>query len=82
MLRSASDERIFEHYLHVQPALVSLDGKVRNVGKPGFRHVGLGPSPDGKHLLSQRIERPYSYVVPMNFFPRRIEVTDFMQGAA
>ncbi len=75
MLRNASDERIFEHYLHVQPALVSLDGKVRNVGKPGL-YVGLAPSPDGRHLLSQRIERPYSYVVPMNFFPRRIEVID------
>lgn len=73
MLRNPSDERSFEHYLRVQPALVGVDGKVRNVGKPDL-YVGLAPSPDGKHLLAQRIERPYSYVVPMNFFPRRIEV--------
>lgn len=75
MLRSPSDERTLEHYLRVQPALVGVDGKVRNVGKPDL-FVGLSPSPDGKHLLSQRIERPFSYVVPMNFFPRRIEVRD------
>jgi dipeptidyl aminopeptidase/acylaminoacyl peptidase len=73
MLRNPSDERIFEHYLRVQPALIGVDGKVRNVGKPDL-YVGLAPSPDGKHLLTQRIERPFSYVVPMNFFPRRIEV--------
>jgi dipeptidyl aminopeptidase/acylaminoacyl peptidase len=73
MLRNPSDERIFEHYLRVQPALVSVDGKVRNIGKPDL-YMGLAPSPDGRHLLAQRIERPYSYVVPASFFPRRIEV--------
>lgn len=73
MLRNPSDERIFEHYMRVQPALVSVDGKVRNIGKPDL-YMGLAPSPDGKHLLAQRIERPYSYVVPASFFPRRIEV--------
>jgi dipeptidyl aminopeptidase/acylaminoacyl peptidase len=73
MLRNPSDERIFEHYLRVQPALVSVDGKVRNIGKPDL-YMGLAPAPDGKHLLAQRIERPFSYVVPVNFFPRRIEV--------
>lgn len=73
MLRNPSDERIFEHYMRVQPALVSVDGKVRNIGKPDL-YLGLTPAPDGKHLLAQRIERPYSYVVPANFFPRRIEV--------
>jgi dipeptidyl aminopeptidase/acylaminoacyl peptidase len=75
MLRNESDARTLEHYLRVQPALVGVDGKIANIGKPEL-YVGLAPSPDGKHLLSQRIERPFSYIVPMNFFPRRIEVLD------
>ena len=75
MLRNASDERIFEHYLRAQPALVDIDGNVRTVGAPDL-YVGLAPSPDGRHLLTQRIERPFSYVVPMIYFPRRIEVRD------
>jgi dipeptidyl aminopeptidase/acylaminoacyl peptidase len=75
MLRNESDARTLEHYLRVQPALVGVDGKVANIGKPDL-YVGLSPSPDGKHLLAQRIERPFSYIVPMNFFPRRIEVLD------
>ena len=75
MLRNESDARTLEHYLRVQPALVGVDGKIANIGKPDM-YVDLAPSPDGKHLLAQRIERPFSYVVPMNFFPRRIEVLD------
>lgn len=75
MLRNESDARTLEHYLRVQPALVGVDGKVANIGKPDL-YAGLSPSPDGKHLLSQRIERPFSYQVPVNFFPRRIEVLD------
>ena len=75
MLRNEGDARTLEHYLRVQPALVGVDGKVATIGKPDL-YVGLAPSPDGKHLLSQRIERPFSYVVPMNFFPRRIDVLD------
>ena len=75
MLRNEGDARTLEHYLRVQPAFVSLDGKVSNIGAPDL-YVGLSPSPDGKHLLAQRIERPFSYIVPMNFFPRRIDVMD------
>lgn len=75
MLRNESDARTLEHYLRVQPALVGVDGKVANIGKPAL-YIGLSPSPDGKHLLAQRIERPFSYQVPVNFFPRRIEVLD------
>ncbi len=75
MLRNESDARTLEHYLRVQPALVGVDGKVATIGKPDL-YVGLAPSPDGRHLLAQRIERPFSYVVPMSFFPRRIDVLD------
>jgi dipeptidyl aminopeptidase/acylaminoacyl peptidase len=73
MLRNENDAKTLEHYLNVQPALVGVDGKLADIGKPGL-YLGLSPSPDGKHLLSQVLERPFSYVVPVNFFPRRIEV--------
>jgi dipeptidyl aminopeptidase/acylaminoacyl peptidase len=75
MLRNEHDARVLDHYLTVQPALVSVDGQVARIGTPQ-RSLGLAPSPDGKHLLSQVVERPYSYIVPLSFFPRRIEVLD------
>ncbi len=75
MLRNEGDARTLEHHLRVQPALVGVDGSIATIGAPDM-YVGLAPSPDGKHLLAQRVERPFSYVVPMNFFPRRIDVLD------
>ena len=73
MLRSEQDARVLDHYLTVQPALVSLDGSVTPLGAAA-KYVDLAPSPDGRHLLAQSIDRPYSYIVPLSYFPRRIEV--------
>lgn len=73
LLASESDALAFAHYLRSQLALVDLAGKATALGGPDL-HVGASPSPDGKYLLSQRIERPFSYLVPYSRFPRRIEV--------
>ncbi|WP_119718881.1 S9 family peptidase [Cognatilysobacter tabacisoli] len=73
LLRNESDAQVFAHYLRSQTALVGLDGRAVPVGAPDL-FVSVQPSPDGTLLLSQRIERPFSYVVPWFYFPRRIEV--------
>lgn len=78
LLKNEDDARRFEYLLTTQPALLSVEGAVQPVGEAAM-YVGLSVSPDGQHLLSQRITRPFSYLVPMNFFPRVIEVRD-MRG--
>jgi dipeptidyl aminopeptidase/acylaminoacyl peptidase len=75
LLRDEDDARLFEHYLRTQAALVDLDGKVTKLGEPALT-LSLEPSPDGRYLLRQRVERPFSYLVPVEYFPRRIEVLD------
>jgi len=75
LLRNEADARQLEYYLTTQPARVGLDGRVEPVGVPGL-YTDLAPSPDGRYLLSQRVERPFSYLVPLGHFPRRIEVLD------
>lgn len=75
MLRNEDDAKLFEYYLRSQSALVSLDGKVTKLGAPALT-LGIAPSPDGRYLLSERVERPFSYLVPVESFPRRIEVLD------
>lgn len=75
LLRNEDDARVFEHYLRAQAALVDLDGKVTRIGEPALT-LALEPSPDGRYLLRQRVERPFSYLVPVENFPRRIEVLD------
>lgn len=73
LLKNESDARLFAHYLRAQPALIDITGKLAKVGLPDL-YQSLSPSPDGKLLLAQRIERPFSCVVPSFYFPRRIEV--------
>ncbi|MHC6216431.1 S9 family peptidase [Stenotrophomonas acidaminiphila] len=75
LLKNEHDARLFEYYLQAQPVRVAINGESRPLGIPGL-YLGLSPSPDGNYLLSQRVERPFSYAVPVNRFPRRIEVLD------
>src|SRR6476661_2450823 len=75
LLKSPSDEALFEHYLTSRVARVTLDGKVTPIGAPGLV-ADLSPSPDGRYLLVQSFHRPFSYLVPADRFPRRIEVWD------
>jgi len=73
LLRNESDARQFEYYLRSQLAVVDLTGAVARLGAPAL-YTGARPSPDGRHVLTTRIERPFSYQVPASMFPQRIEV--------
>jgi len=75
MLRDENDAKLFEYYLRSQSALVDLDGKVTPLGEPALT-LAVAPSPDGRYILRERVERPFSYLVPVESFPRRIEVLD------
>ncbi|MCC8539367.1 prolyl oligopeptidase family serine peptidase [Xanthomonas codiaei] len=78
LLRNEADARVFEYYATGQPVIVGVNGQVRPIATPGI-HLNLSVSPDGRYILSERSERPFSYLVPVDNFPRRIEVLD-MQG--
>lgn len=73
LLRSEQDARVFAHYMTSQLARVALDGTVSPIGAPGLT-TSATTSPDGRHILRQQIDRPFSYLVPYTRFPRRIEV--------
>jgi len=79
LLKNESDAAAFDHYTLVQPALLELSGKTAMIGAPD-RFLAISAAPDGKHVLTQAIERPYSYVVSSRSFPRRIEVRN-LSGA-
>lgn len=75
LLESPHDEALFDYYFSSQIALVSLDGAVSPIGKPGV-HSSADPSPDGKYIYVETVHRPYSYLVPMGRFPVRMEIWD------
>lgn len=73
LLKNAHDEALFEHYTTSQLVRIGLDGSVARIGSPAI-YAGAEPSPDGQWLLVTTLARPFSYSVPRNYFPTRIEV--------
>ncbi len=78
LLKSPNDEKLFDYYATSQLAVVSVDGRTKEIGQPAiFSNPTV--SPDGKYILTARIEHPYSYVFPASYFPKQVEVWD-LQG--
>src|SRR5215510_4738519 len=62
LLQSAHDEDLFDYYATSQLTFVDTQsGHLTAVGKPGL-FFRVDPSPDGSHILTARIHRPYSYL--------------------
>ncbi|MCW2002245.1 dipeptidyl aminopeptidase/acylaminoacyl peptidase [Xanthomonas arboricola] len=78
LLRNEADARLFEYYATAQPVIVAVNGQVLPIAAPGI-YLHLSVSPDGRYVLSERSERPFSYLAPLDAFARRIEVLD-LQG--
>ena len=75
LLKNPTDEKLFDYYATSQLAIVSLDGKTKEIGQPAiFSEATV--SPDGKYVLTTRIQRPYSYLFPASYFPKEVEVWD------
>lgn len=76
MLQNRHDEDLFDYYADSQLMLVDADTmRVSAWGKPAI-YQNAEPSPDGKHLLVNRIHRPFSYLLPAFAFPHDVEVWD------
>lgn len=68
LLRNPADETLFEYYTTSEIMKIGLDGK-NSKFLPAAIYKSLSFSPDGKYLLAQTIEKPYSYIVPYYRFP-------------
>jgi dipeptidyl aminopeptidase/acylaminoacyl peptidase len=75
LLKNAYDENLFEFYATSQLMAVSLSGEAKALGTPAI-YSTVNPSPDGKNILVRTIQKPFSYLVPVNFFPARVSVWD------
>lgn len=75
LLRNEHDEALFDHYFTSQPVMVSWGGATQNFG-PAAIYDNISTSPDGNYFLVSTIRRPYSYLVTVGAFPRKLEVWD------
>ncbi|MDR0962413.1 MAG: prolyl oligopeptidase family serine peptidase [Mediterranea sp.] len=74
MLKNPYDEELFEYYFTSQLVKISPNGE-ENINAPAI-YSGLSASPDKSLLLVETIEKPYSYTVPMYYFPTKTVITD------
>lgn len=75
LLKNTYDQNLMEYYLTSQLQSVDLNGNATKIGGPAiYRNAAY--SPDGKYLMVQTIERPYSYLVPIYYFPFQTRVLD------
>jgi len=74
LLGDAHDEALFDYYFTGQLVRIDLDGTARPIGTPGLI-TDFSVSPDGRYLLTERLKRPYSYLLPARFFPTEIAVS-------
>ncbi len=79
MLKTATDEAIFEYYTTSQLALVSLAGTVKPLGAAG-QIERASPSPDGHYALVATVHRPFSYTFPYERFPLKTEIVSLKGG--
>ncbi|HUH12738.1 MAG TPA: prolyl oligopeptidase family serine peptidase, partial [Longimicrobiales bacterium] len=75
LLEDAHDELLFEHYTRARIAELREGRRPRPLGEPGM-YQSLSLSPDGRHILASRIERPFSYITNYSGFPRVSVVLD------
>ena len=75
LLRDAHDAVLFEHYTRSQIAELAPGRPPRLLGEPGM-YESIALSPDGKFLMTTRIERPFSFIASYTGFPRTTAVLD------
>ena len=74
LLGNAYDEALFEYHFTSQVETVTLaTGSRTAVGEPGL-YARVSGAPDSRHLLVERIDRPFSWLLPANRFGRSVEV--------
>ena len=73
LLQNPTDELLFEHYLTVQIKMVYLKGEAINFGLSDvYRDFDF--SPDGTLVMTKIIQKPYSYIVPIQNFSFKVEI--------
>jgi dipeptidyl aminopeptidase/acylaminoacyl peptidase len=73
LLKNSDDEALFEYYATSRITIVRPGCPPQYVGPPDLFSL-VSVSPDGDSLLTVRLHKPFSLALPLDFFPRKIEV--------
>jgi len=73
LLKNPTDELRFEHFATSQLYKVTEGAKPELIGNPGLISE-FSASPDANYLFVEQLVRPYSYIVPNNYFPTNYDI--------
>ena len=74
MIKTNHDEELFDYYFTSQLAVIdSTTGRKTLIGRPGILE-NVTASPSGEYILVSKVKRPFSHLVPMNGFPKDVEI--------
>ncbi|MBL7871031.1 MAG: S9 family peptidase [Cyclobacteriaceae bacterium] len=75
LLKNPYDETVFDYYTQSDLILKNLNGQEKTLNTASINSE-FTPSPDGKLILTEVIQHPYSYLVPAYLFPTTVSVID------
>jgi dipeptidyl aminopeptidase/acylaminoacyl peptidase len=75
LLKNKTDEANFQNILTAELYKVNLNGS-KTLFKSADMYAGENFSPDGNYLMISTIQKPFSYIVPINRFPSKTVVYD------
>jgi dipeptidyl aminopeptidase/acylaminoacyl peptidase len=73
MLKNKNDEINFENIITSELYKVTLNGN-KTLFKSADMFAGENFSPDGNYLMITTIQKPFSYIVPLNRFPQKTTI--------
>ena len=75
LLRTPHDEALFKYYTTAQLARLEAGKAPVPIGEPAM-YLEFSVSPDGRHILRERLVEPFSRIVGYTSFGRELEVMD------
>ncbi len=78
LLKNPLDEFNFEVLVTSELKKVDLNGN-ESLFKPSGMYLSQSFSPDGNYIMVTELQKPFSYIVPYNRFPKKTKVFD-VQG--
>jgi len=80
LLRNNNDDLLLEHYCGAQLFQFDLDvEKSQDLSEPGLI-TAASLSPDGRYLMTERLERPYPRLLPIERFQKQLSILDLLSG--
>lgn len=80
LLRDSNDDLLLEHYGGVELFTYDLDtGTIVDLPGPGLI-TAASLAPNRRYLMTERLERPFPHLLPVERFPRHLIVFDVLTG--